>query len=191
MTKKPPPRGKRGIPTMFDGVMYRSRLEAKWAAFFKRLGWHFDYEPYDLENYIPDFLVHFEGGDLLVEVKPDTTLDDLKKHAKKIVRSGWSGEFLIVGSTLHRSSWGSKFGPILGLLAERHGREALLGAAQVFFCTNCWTTSVLHADASWRCRACGADRGNAHVGDVSPGVVEGIWAAVGNHMQWKPEGWPT
>ncbi|MEA2669684.1 MAG: hypothetical protein QOJ33_2618, partial [Chloroflexota bacterium] len=27
------------IPTTYDGVNFRSRLEAKWAAFFDLLGW--------------------------------------------------------------------------------------------------------------------------------------------------------
>ena len=34
-----------GIPTLYNGIQFRSRLEAKWAAFFDLLGWEYEYEP--------------------------------------------------------------------------------------------------------------------------------------------------
>ena len=54
------------IPTWFGGVLYRSRLEARWAAMFCALGWPFEYEPIDLEGYIPDFILRFQKP-ILVE----------------------------------------------------------------------------------------------------------------------------
>jgi hypothetical protein len=36
------------IPTVYKGVQMRSRLEARWAAFFDELGWPWEYEPVDL-----------------------------------------------------------------------------------------------------------------------------------------------
>ena len=59
------------IPTMYAGVQFRSRLEARWAAFFDLLDWKWEYEPIDLNGYIPDFLVTPPMDEpLLVEVKP-------------------------------------------------------------------------------------------------------------------------
>lgn len=59
------------IPTVYRGRQYRSRLEAKWAAFFDLIGWRHEYEPFDLGSWSPDFLIHCAGGRrLLVEVKP-------------------------------------------------------------------------------------------------------------------------
>jgi hypothetical protein len=59
------------IPTMLDGVRTRSLLEAKWARFFTLLGRHWEYEPFDLKRWIPDFLIHCETGKyLLIDVKP-------------------------------------------------------------------------------------------------------------------------
>jgi hypothetical protein len=60
------------IPTTYRGRRYRSRLEARWAAFFDLLGWHHEYEPCDLGSWSPDFAIwgnspHFPT---LVEVKP-------------------------------------------------------------------------------------------------------------------------
>ncbi len=65
-------------PTMYNGVQYRSRLEARWAAFFDLIGWKHEYEPIDLPGWSPDFRVVFPCGhsecpshhELLVEVKP-------------------------------------------------------------------------------------------------------------------------
>src|SRR4029077_8323850 len=61
------------IPTIYAGRRYRSRLEARWAAFFDQLGWRHEYEPYDLGRWSPDFLL--PGFGLLVEVKPLSGFD--------------------------------------------------------------------------------------------------------------------
>jgi hypothetical protein len=42
-------------PTMYGGVQFRSRLEARWAAFFDLLDWSWEYEPLDLKGWVPDF----------------------------------------------------------------------------------------------------------------------------------------
>jgi hypothetical protein len=56
-------------PTMYGGVCFRSRLEARWAAFFDLAGWRWEYEPLDLQGWTPDFLLL--GASLVkVEVKP-------------------------------------------------------------------------------------------------------------------------
>ena len=55
------------IPTEYRGVLFRSRLEAKWAEFFTILGIAWEYEPKALPGWIPDFLV---AGWWLAEVKP-------------------------------------------------------------------------------------------------------------------------
>jgi hypothetical protein len=61
------------IPTTYSGVNFRSRLEARWAAFFdlSRLEW--DYEPFDLEGWTPDFILRYAPNQhctFLAEVKP-------------------------------------------------------------------------------------------------------------------------
>jgi hypothetical protein len=75
-------------PTMYNGVQYRSRLEARWAAFFDLIGWQHEYEPIDLPGWSPDFRVVFPCGhsecsgshSLLVEVKPFFELKQFKGH---------------------------------------------------------------------------------------------------------------
>lgn len=61
------------IPTVYRGRKYRSRLEARWAAFFDRLGIEHEYEPFDLGKWSPDFLL--PEWHALVEVKPTTDFD--------------------------------------------------------------------------------------------------------------------
>lgn len=61
------------IPTTYRGRTYRSRLEARWAAFFDALGIAHEYEPYDLGLWSPDFLL--TEMRVLVEVKPISAID--------------------------------------------------------------------------------------------------------------------
>lgn len=83
--------------------MFRSRIEAKWAEVFDQLKWKWEYEPFDLEWYIPDFIITFANGkQLLVEVKGDLNIWEqeatYQPHVRKIFKSGWKGAFVVVGS---------------------------------------------------------------------------------------------
>lgn len=94
------------IPTKYAGVQFRSRLEARWAAFFDLLGWKWEYEPIDLDGYIPDFIVrtdvHRFDDSMFVEVKPFVSLSDSLADVKqKIDESGCSKTIAIVGARLH------------------------------------------------------------------------------------------
>lgn len=61
----------KAIPTDYGGVTFRSRLEAKWAAFFDLCKWQWEYEPLDMSGWAPDFAIKKRtGGRVLVEVKP-------------------------------------------------------------------------------------------------------------------------
>src|SRR5689334_17079301 len=63
-------------PTLYKDIMFRSRLEARWAAFFDIAGWRWAYEPFDLEGWTPDFQLKGAANDVLVEVKPIDWFDD-------------------------------------------------------------------------------------------------------------------
>lgn len=99
------------IPTEYAGVRFRSRLEARWAAFFDNIGARWQYEPVDLVGYIPDFLVDLPAP-LLIEVKPAARSSALLEAARKIDASGWRGEAWVVGLT-----------PSIGLARWRHERD--------------------------------------------------------------------
>lgn len=57
-------------PTTYNGCRFRSRLEAKWAAFFDLAGWSWVYEPIDLDGWAPDFGIATPFCQVFVEVKP-------------------------------------------------------------------------------------------------------------------------
>lgn len=76
------------LPAKYNGIQFRSRLEARWAIFFDYCGINWDYEPegFNLGNeiyYLPDFLLHdLTGrieGNLFVEVKGTLTSEDYEK----------------------------------------------------------------------------------------------------------------
>lgn len=70
------------IPTIYRGITFRSKLEAKWAVFFDALNWDWIYEHQYFKlscgNYLPDF--YFPDFNTYAEVKPDelTSLESLK-----------------------------------------------------------------------------------------------------------------
>lgn len=82
----------KAIPTIYKGIPFRSRLEARWAIIFEQLGidWHYETEGYDIPiddgitiRYLPDFVLY--GGtercpeQLFVEVKGYMRADDALK----------------------------------------------------------------------------------------------------------------
>ena len=60
----------KAIPTTYAGTNFRSRLEARWAAYFDELNIPWEYEPFDLDGWAPDFAITVLGEQVLVEVKP-------------------------------------------------------------------------------------------------------------------------
>lgn len=179
----------KGIPTLYRGIRFRSRTEARIAAFFDEVGWTWTYEPFDLDGYIPDFVLHFDDP-LLVEVKAEVIFENLSRHERKIERSGWTGEALIVGAELWEAPAAQ---PIIGLFGERHRITGELewswGEARLFGCLSCGALSVLAGAGSWRCRACGEGEGegNEHVGLV-PSTLGEMWARATNRVQWRRAG---
>src|ERR1041384_7453009 len=108
------------IPTPYAGVRFRSRLEARWAAFFDLVGWKWEYEPLDLTGYIPDFILAFHKP-LLVEVKPIVEWpcpvigcgDERCRHdaelgaaLRRVRSSGWTNEAIVVGAYPFTTKWG-------------------------------------------------------------------------------------
>jgi len=54
------------LPTIYDGIKFRSRTEARWAILFTELGinWEYEREGYQLPSgrYLPDFYLHDVGA---------------------------------------------------------------------------------------------------------------------------------
>lgn len=172
-----------GTPTLYRGIMFRSRLEAAWCAFCDAANWSIEYEPLDLAGYIPDFIARFYKP-LLIEVKPEIDAKTLAADRQKIERSGWEHEAMIVLGAPSDILGGA---PVIGIFGERVDMPRELAwewsAARLFTCLSCGSLSVLAEDGSWRCRVCGVDGGNAHVGLVNDGLRE--WDLAKNRVQWR------
>ena len=83
MTRRPTPL--RAIPTRYRGALFRSRLEAQWAALFDTCAWPWVYEP-DIQAgfVIPDFLVTFPYP-VVIEVKPATSVTEVASYRRALI----------------------------------------------------------------------------------------------------------
>jgi hypothetical protein len=191
------------IPTRYAGRQYRSRLEARWAAFFTMLGWPFEYEPLDFKGWIPDFVL-MGARRVFVEVKPVEIFPE--NIADEVDRSGCEDEILIVGTTMLRSEeftfpslgWLGELDPEMeGGKVQRIWQSAVVG---------CWSGAQEKNEATplapignprrvlgfcpelgyWRDRITGFYDGGCY------GHYEGendrvfrMWQEAGNVVQWK------
>lgn len=176
-----------GIPTTYGGQQFRSTLEASWAAFFDELEWPWEYEPYELDGYIPDFVLPFAAGPILVEIKPEHYLDRLKAQTGRLEGSTWEHEAIVVGSTpcVQESSKAAE--PVLGWMAEEAHGAWTWGAGALFRCTKCRQWSIHHRTGSWHCRVNGCGDGNRHVAQLEPHTVMRAWRSAHSKARWRPQ----
>ena len=98
-------------PTRYKGVNFRSRLEARWAAFFDVREWRWEYEPaVEFFNWIPDFVISFPECPLFVEIKPvfpDSDFHWSKDESFSKAKQHWQSVqiFLLGNGPAFRSSW--------------------------------------------------------------------------------------
>jgi hypothetical protein len=186
-----------GVPTVGPrGIRFRSRIEAKWAYIFEYFGWTWEYEPFDLQGYIPDFIVTFATTQVLVEVKGTTDIwkdTKLGEHIKKIKMSGWSGNYMIVGATyklacderwLNVGVWGST--------EQEHYKDEVV----VRKTHNFWNMggAMYRYDIEWYPNGMTYDddiRTGKNVyhwkncDDNAPEIFQRIWTTFQNVVQWK------
>jgi hypothetical protein len=182
---------RRGIPTRYKGRQYRSRLEARWAAFFDLLSWKYEYEPCDFEGWIPDFVL-YEATTVYVEVKPVVTFP--QEVAAKIDATSCEEEALIVGSTILKKMcgwWDSSY--YLGWLREAPDGPSegwVWGLAPL----GQWIMKAGHLPRPGFChdmhsfcdRITGGYDGGSHGGErLDTSRIEVAWAEAGNIVQWR------
>jgi hypothetical protein len=187
-----------GIETPYRGHLFRSRLEARWAAMFDLLGWSWTYEPLDCPGYIPDFVLH-GAWPVLVEVKPEFTYADLEAHGPRIeaaIRGIWKGDYLIVGPRVGWLDDEACFGLTLGVLGEGNGEENIehgwtgWGSARAIWstCLRCrpHRPAFVHEYSSYASRPCGHYDGDAFVGPIELARLEDLWGRAHQRTRWKP-----
>lgn len=109
-----------GIPTIGPKeIQFRSKIEAQWAYLFESFKWKWEYEPYELNGYIPDFIIKMNEVQILIEIKGDNDIwKEYKPHLKKIRESGWKGNCIILGST-YKKSESHEGGISVGIFADK------------------------------------------------------------------------
>ena len=71
------------IPTVVNGIKFRSRLEARWSIFFSslNLNWYYEYQGFKINDvwYLPDFLIITPSNEQhWIEIKPFNETYNLK-----------------------------------------------------------------------------------------------------------------
>ena len=177
------------ITTTYRGVEYRSRLEARWAAFFDRLGWQHTYEPFDGDGYIPDFIIH-GGRPILIEIKPAVTLAEYHAPTGKVTRgvaAHWQHDILILGVTPLPHIWGC-WGddlPAAGLLGEFDGNGWMFDGGHWLTCGQCDTVGVFHETMTYTARPCGHYDGDRFLGWANARRLATYWAEAANDVKWR------
>jgi hypothetical protein len=161
---------------------------------FDLLGWGWEYEPIDLNGYIPDFILAFKQP-VLVEVKPALTEADYRAAFPKIIKSGWAGEAVVVGASTAEPppswlGWG-----MLGMFAIEHWPSSSddepdtrfwgHSEAVLFRCRGCRRMSFCSRDGEFSCRATGCYSGDHFLSCDQDSEGISLWREAGNRVQWK------
>lgn len=180
----------KGIPTMYAGRRFRSRLEARWAALFDLFGWKYEYEPYDLEGWIPDFVLSGAKEEVLVEVKPFYRLGEFDVGKLTQALKGTEKErcdILLLGCTIFIGDYGYS-SIALGWLGEYMGSNIRGGDHEFAYAIlNFWDNKwgFYHEWYSFRDRITGLCDGDHYLYNPDPEVVSNLWAIAGNIVQYK------
>lgn len=190
------------IPTKIDGIQFRSKLEARWYLFMKKLEWHFEYEPQEIpeiDGWIPDFMVMGKDKKILVDVKPIYSVDEWNENHpsyKKILESGIKNtkyELLILGASFNLG--GSAFGILYehteypkDLIESTDYYHDPFPDSPVVFTNYMSQIGFLPADFSWECRITG-EYGKIYLyeGMNMYKKLEEIWNECGSQLQWNKQ----
>ena len=199
------------IPTLYAGVRFRSRLEARWAAFFDLAGWSWEYEPFDLDGWTPDFSIRQDDGRLLlIEVKPidfaaikdDEPSDRMealaREHASKAFETEDPFDDLLGYDDLEQNYWGlrRKSGEfeviVVGISPLITRWQAILGV----FTAGDFSAAVLDTGkgrldvrSEFGCfllRISGLWDGDHYLNDLRPDRCSKMWKEASNKVQWRP-----
>lgn len=148
----------KAIPTTYHGIEFRSKLEAKYAQAFDRLGIVWEYEGHgfrfdDGTCYCPDF--YMPEIDTYFEVKG--VLDDESKRKIELLSN--EGKRVVVGmpnGTL-------KYYGVLWPSSEDYKDTPSTDEGIVSGCAECGKTFILPCSGEFTCACCGAYDGDHHL----------------------------
>lgn len=172
-----------GIPTTYKSTRFRSRLEARWAAFFDLLGWSWVYEPFDTDGWIPDFLI--EGAaPLLIEVGPCIDRPDYEGKMDDGASRYRDLPTLVLGVSPTPAFGTDWLNPGAGMLTHDGEWDDTPAQGCWANCRTCAEPGVFHRDGSYRLRPCGDGDGNNHLGMMPAADLTLYWRRAGNDVQW-------
>lgn len=177
----------RGIPTTYRRTRFRSRLEARWAAFFDLIGWTWTYEPFDADGWIPDFLI--EGpAPFLVEVGPCVIARDYVEKAEDGAAGHRQIPTLIAGTTpltmWRYDPWSE---PLAGLFINEFPDSQPFSDGVAFWVVD--TQGRLHiysdGDFAYPGRIGWEAPSWEHADRTTLAHLRDLWADAGNQVQWR------
>jgi hypothetical protein len=137
----------RAIETVWKGYRFRSRLEARWAVFFNRVGLKWEYEPegFDVDGvaYLPDFRVMTPQGSVCwYEIKPSYITSDRKFSSFSNAmseRDGGSSRIALLSGDPLENTYPYKMCPRCGFIAKpEYGTDYVSSENSVYFgCVPC------------------------------------------------------
>lgn len=158
----------KAIPTVYNGVSFRSKLEAHWARFFDSIGinWTYEIEGYKFSGdiaYLPDFWL--PDCKTFFEVKGPLSEKDLTKMRKLAEAVAPRGIMVAVGSVVIPDSLGLVY-PIPFFCGDEWCVEDGKGIicdrdyVDIAVCNKCKTPYIVYLWQGWDCRNCGFYDGN-------------------------------
>ena len=176
----------KAVETTYGRTLFRSRLEARYAAFFDALSWQWTYEAAIGHRYLPDFVI---GGNapMVIEVKPAVTAQDYSDAITKValgLENHWTHDILIVGLNPVAASLDGccRLHPAAGLL----GRGRTFATGCWFRCPVCTGIAVAQRGSRFLARPCGHRAVGAEVGGPAGSAVAAAWADATNRVRWTP-----
>ena len=183
-------------PTLYRGIKFRSRLEARWAAFFDLVEWRWQYEPVEIDGYNPDFLIEGHPGPIIVEVKPLATIttaqrDSIAPRLARCALALGNAEPLILG--LGPRDLNGQYNPgmgghPLGLLGEGPyptdptGESFSWGLAVLGYWERQTTLGFCHGEQSFHDRISGQHDGGCY------GAGKRQWTEADSIQHWNTAG---
>lgn len=161
----------KAIPTRYNNTEFRSRLEARWAAYFDLRGFNWVYEPIDLEGWAPDFLIHTPFAPIYAEVKPAPMHFYVTPNTKARIVEFPLGPEIDALYSKARERWRDYWVLLLGLEPDEWGHGYLLDPPPEM--DRLWRSAHEYLGQNTNSKWLGYDE------------VRRLWREAGNRVQWK------
>ena len=147
----------KAIETLYNGVLFRSRLEARYAKLLDsyNIKWAYEVEGYEYNNirYLPDF--YLPDTNILLEVKgPSIPGIEKPTNLRKLIESGINADL---------DWWNPE---VLILVGDAMGEVTIAGSSErapLSKCRKCKKYFFLGESHSFQCRLCGEYDGDHHL----------------------------